>query len=84
MCNCSSVKPFLNAGHSNIGDLVTCQKGFLKHNISISKYQLIFILIIFVSDYDELHIFLRSGEDSFVFFPNGICIGLTVIRIARS
>jgi len=60
MCNCTSVKPFLNAGHSNIGDLVTCQQGFFKHNINISKHELIVIIIIFVLDYDELYIFSKK------------------------
>lgn len=60
MCNNSSVKPFLNAGHSNIGDLVTCQKGFLKQNINISKHQHIFNSIIFVLDYDEHFIFSKK------------------------
>lgn len=60
MLYCSGMQPFLNAGYSNTRDLVKCQQWFLKHNINISKHQLVFILTVFVLDYDEMCSFSKK------------------------
>jgi hypothetical protein len=41
--------------------LVTCHKAFLEYNTNILKWQLVFILFVFVLDYNELHSFLKKS-----------------------
>ena len=50
-----------NLSCSDTSDLATCYKAFLGYNTNILKYRLLFILFVFVSDYNEMHSFLKKS-----------------------
>lgn len=48
------------AGHSDTSDLARCHKKVLKHDVNEPKHRSVFILFVFVLDYDELCSFFKE------------------------